>query len=116
MRSDVRPLIDPDDKLVSHLNCLPFPAITNYLPMSLATKEMVKRYNDRQKAANVVAPRLAIPGIGVDLQQVQNVGVDALHQVEEHLDLFSAQRMFLHSRILCPYLMTTHRCLSLYNL
>lgn len=64
--------------------------------MSLATKEMVKRYNGRQKAAAAVAPRIVIPGlpiaIGEDaIQQVQNVGADALHQVEETLDLFSAQ-------------------------
>lgn len=66
--------------------------------MSLATKEMAKRYKSRQKAAAAAAPRLVIPGlpvtVGADaLQQVQNVGADALHQVEETLDLFSAQSM-----------------------
>lgn len=56
--------------------------------MSLATKDMLKRYKTRENAAAATAPRFALPAT------IGNVGGAALHQVEETFDLFNASSTY----------------------
>lgn len=75
--------------------------------MSLATKDMVRRYHNREQAAAVQRP-LGLPPLpsafGNVIGEVAHQGGAIGHQVEETIDLFSAQSKLA---CLCPPLLST---------